>query len=96
MNGTITRPWGMIRKTRSFKDILAALWDANPISKQILGICSALAVTVQLNTAIVMSIALTFVVAFSNLAISSMRRVIPRNIRIIARGRDRYIGDNGR
>ena len=61
MNGTIIRPWGMIRKTRSFKDIVGALWDANPISKQILGICSALAVTVQLNTAIVMSIALTFV-----------------------------------
>ena len=84
MNGTITRPWRAIRKTTSFKDIACALWDVNPISKQILGICSALAVTVQLNTAIVMSIALTLVVAFSNLAISSMRRVIPRNIRIIA------------
>jgi Na+-transporting NADH:ubiquinone oxidoreductase subunit D len=83
MNGTITKPWGAIRKTRSFKDVMRALWEANPISKQILGICSALAVTVQLNTAIVMSIALTFVVAFSNLAIASMRHIIPRNIRII-------------
>ena len=83
MNGTITRPWVAIRKTKAFKDIARALWEANPISKQILGICSALAVTVQLKTAIVMSVALTFVVAFSNLAISSMRRVIPRNIRII-------------
>jgi Na+-transporting NADH:ubiquinone oxidoreductase subunit D len=83
MNGTITKPWSAIRKTKSFKDIARALWEVNPISKQILGICSALAVTVQLNTAIVMSIALTLVVAFSNLAISSMRRVIPRNIRII-------------
>ena len=83
MNGAITRPWAAIRKTKSFKDITRALWEANPISKQILGICSALAVTVQLNTAVVMSVALTFVVAFSNLAISSMRRVIPRNIRII-------------
>ncbi|MGD2037976.1 MAG: Rnf-Nqr domain containing protein, partial [Desulfobacterales bacterium] len=71
----ITKPWGAIRKTRSFKDIMRALWDANPISKQILGICSALAVTVQLKTAIVMSIALTLVVALSSLAISSMRRV---------------------
>ena len=84
MNETIiTKPWAVIRKSRSFKDIVRALWDVNPISKQILGICSALAVTVQLKTAIVMSIALTLVVALSSLAISSMRRVIPRNIRII-------------
>jgi Na+-transporting NADH:ubiquinone oxidoreductase subunit D len=83
MNETVAKPWAAIRKTRSYKEILRALWEANPISKQILGICSALAVTVQLSTAIVMSIALTLVVAFSNLAISSMRRVIPRNIRII-------------
>ncbi len=83
MNGTLMRPWIAIRKTKAFKDVVRALWEANPISKQILGICSALAVTVQLNTAIVMSMALTFVVAFSNLAISSMRSVIPRNIRII-------------
>ena len=84
MNATIiTKSWGAIRKTRSFKDIVRALWDLNPISKQILGICSALAVTVQLKTAVVMSIALTLVVAFSSLVISCMRRVIPRNIRII-------------
>jgi Na+-transporting NADH:ubiquinone oxidoreductase subunit D len=84
MNGSITRPWVAIRRTQSFKDILRALWTANPISKQILGICSALAVTVQLKTAIVMSIALTLVVAFSSLVISSMRQIIPRNIRMIA------------
>ena len=84
MNGTIiAKSWGAIRKTRSFKDIVRALWDINPISKQILGICSALAVTVQLKTAVVMSIAVTLVVAFSSLVISCMRRVIPRNIRII-------------
>jgi Na+-transporting NADH:ubiquinone oxidoreductase subunit D len=83
MNGTITRPWKALRRTRSYKDIVKALWEANPISKQILGICSALAVTVQLKTAIVMSLSLTFVVAFSSLIISMMRTVIPRNIRII-------------
>jgi len=83
MNATVTRPWAMIRKTKSYKEILRALWQANPISKQILGICSALAVTVQLKTAIVMSVALTLVVAFSNLAVSSIRHAIPRNIRII-------------
>ena len=68
----------------TYKTIKSALWESNPISKQILGICSALAVTVQLNTAIVMTLALTFVVAFSSLAISLMRNQIPRNIRIIA------------
>jgi len=83
MIGILTKPWRAIRKTKSFKDIVRALWEANPISKQVLGICSALAVTVQLKTAIVMSLALTLVVAFSSLIISSMRRVIPRNIRII-------------
>lgn len=72
-----------ITRTESYKAISEALWQSNPISKQILGICSALAVTVQLKTAIVMSLALTFVVAFSNLAISLLRHRIPRNIRII-------------
>ena len=72
-----------ITKTKSYKAISEALWQNNPISKQILGICSALAVTVQLKTAIVMGLALTFVVAFSNLIISSLRKVIPGNIRII-------------
>jgi Na+-transporting NADH:ubiquinone oxidoreductase subunit D len=73
-----------IRKSQSYMDIARALWEANPVSKQILGICSALAVTVQLKTAIVMSMALTLVVAFSSLTISLIRTQIPRNIRIIA------------
>ncbi len=76
-------PVQVLRKSRSYKAVARALWEANPISKQILGICSALAVTVQLNTALVMSLALTFVVAFSSLIISLMRRAIPRNIRIM-------------
>jgi Na+-transporting NADH:ubiquinone oxidoreductase subunit D len=74
---------GMLTKNKTYQAIAKALWQSNPISKQILGICSALAVTVQLKTAIVMSLALTLVVAFSNLVISLMRRQIPRNIRII-------------
>jgi Na+-transporting NADH:ubiquinone oxidoreductase subunit D len=84
MNQTLTRPLTAIRKTKSYREIAEALWSANPISRQILGICSALAVTVQLKTAIVMSLALTFVVAFSSLIISLIRGLIPRNIRIIA------------
>ena len=72
-----------LSSTQGYRMIAEALWKTNPISKQVLGICSALAVTVQMNTAIVMALALTFVVAFSNLIISAMRNVIPRNIRII-------------
>ncbi|NQV30024.1 MAG: NADH:ubiquinone reductase (Na(+)-transporting) subunit D [Candidatus Marinimicrobia bacterium] len=59
------------------------LMDNNPISTQVLGICSALAVTVQLQTAIVMSLAVISVTAFSNLIISLLRNKIPSNIRII-------------
>ncbi len=83
MELSLTQPFAAIRRSKSYKAITSALWEANPISKQILGICSALAVTVQLKTAIVMSLALTFVVAFSSLVISSIRNLIPRNIRII-------------
>ena len=72
-----------ITRSPSFKILTEPLLKNNPISNQILGICSALAVTVQLNTAIVMSLALTAVVACSNLTISLMRNFIPRNIRII-------------
>ena len=55
----------------------------NPIALQILGICSALAVTSSLKTAVVMSIALTLVTAFSNLFISMIRLQIPSSIRMI-------------
>jgi Na+-transporting NADH:ubiquinone oxidoreductase subunit D len=74
---------GKLTKNKTYQAISQALWQSNPISKQILGICSSLAVTVQLKTAIVMGLALTFVTAFSNLAISLLRHQIPRNIRII-------------
>ena len=72
-----------IARTKAFKIFFTPIWESNPVSGQILGICSALAVTVQLKTAIVMSLALTFVLACSNLLISLMRKLIPRNIRII-------------
>jgi len=65
------------------KIIKDALWDSNPITFQVLGICSALAVTVQLKTALVMCAALTFVVAMSNTVISLLRNYIPSKIRII-------------
>lgn len=59
------------------------LWDNNPITFQILGICSALAVTVQLKTALVMCAVLTFVLTMSNVIISILRNRIPSKIRII-------------
>lgn len=57
--------------------------DDNPITVQVLGICSALAVTAKLEPTLVMSIAVMFVVVFSNLIISVMRNIIPQRIRII-------------
>ncbi len=55
----------------------------NPITVQILGICSSLAVTVQLKPTLVMALAVLFVVAMSNFVISSIRNIIPSRIRII-------------
>lgn len=65
------------------KVLLDPIFNNNPIALQVLGICSALAVTSKLETAIVMSIAVTLVVAFSNFAISLIRNHIPSSIRII-------------
>ena len=65
---------------KSFKN---NLWYANPVAYQILGICSSLAVTVNLQNSLVMGISLTVVVMFSNFLISLMRNYIPHRIRII-------------
>ncbi|HHE3604192.1 TPA: NADH:ubiquinone reductase (Na(+)-transporting) subunit D [Pasteurella multocida] len=63
--------------------LLSPVMDNNPIALQILGICSALAVTTKLETAIVMTFAVIFVTAFSNLFISLIRNYIPNSVRII-------------
>jgi Na+-transporting NADH:ubiquinone oxidoreductase subunit D len=60
------------------------LVNNNPVALQILGICPTLAVTTSVATALMMSLALTAVLAFSNAAVSMIRRQIPTNIRIIA------------
>ena len=57
--------------------------DNNPITVQILGVCSALAVTVQVKPAIIMALGVTLVTAFSNLIISWIRDSIPGRIRMI-------------
>ena len=69
--------------SESRKVLLAPIFANNPIALQILGICSALAVTTSVNVTIVMCIALTAVTAFSNLFISVIRNQIPGSIRII-------------
>ncbi len=68
----------------TYKEVLLnPIFNNNPIGLQILGICSALAVTSNLKTALVMSVALTLVTAFSNLFISLIRSQIPNSIRMI-------------
>jgi Na+-transporting NADH:ubiquinone oxidoreductase subunit D len=66
------------------KDVLFnPLFNDNPIALQILGICSALAVTTKMETSITMSLAVIFVLSLSNTAVSLIRNIIPNNIRII-------------
>ncbi|HEY5675120.1 MAG TPA: NADH:ubiquinone reductase (Na(+)-transporting) subunit D [Malonomonas sp.] len=68
----------------SAKDVLLdPLFNKNPIGLQILGICSALAVTSKLETVVVMALAVTFVIAGSNVSVSLLRQQIPGSIRII-------------
>ena len=71
----------MANETR--KLLLTPIIDNNPVILQVLGICSALAVTSKLSTTITMCIALTLVMACSNAAISVIRKHIPGSIRII-------------
>ena len=63
--------------------LLDPIFNKNPIGLQILGICSALAVTSKLETVLVMALAVTFVIACSNVSVSLIRQQIPGNIRII-------------
>ena len=70
--------------SQNVKEVLfGPILQNNPIGLQILGICSALAVTSKMSVALVMCIALTLVTAFSNLFISMIRNSIPSSIRII-------------
>ena len=65
------------------KTFIDPLVDNNPITRQVLGICSALAVTVKVEQALVMTFALTFVLVMSNVSVSLLRKYIPSSIRII-------------
>ncbi|MEC4727674.1 NADH:ubiquinone reductase (Na(+)-transporting) subunit D [Shewanella sp. D64] len=75
----------MSTHTTSTRDILTSpIFANNPVAMQVLGVCSALAVSNSMKTALVMTLAVTFVLVFSNLIISSIRRLIPNSVRIIA------------
>ncbi len=65
------------------KILFDPLFESNPIALQVLGICSALAVTTKMETAFVMCVAVVCVLAFSNFSISLLRNFIPGNVRII-------------
>lgn len=73
----------MAEKIKSGKVFLNPISKDNPVIVQILGICSALAVTAKLEPAIVMGLSVIAVLAFSNIIISLIRNTIPTNIRII-------------
>jgi Na+-transporting NADH:ubiquinone oxidoreductase subunit D len=70
-------------KTTNRENLVNPVFENNPIALQILGICSALAITTNLNATFTMCLAVTFVLTLSNLAISAIRRHIPNNVRII-------------
>ena len=72
-----------LTKTKSFKAFIEPISIKNPVSVLVLGICSSLAVTTQIIPSIVMVLAMTFVLSMSNVVISLMRNIIPKNIRII-------------
>ncbi|WP_394200549.1 NADH:ubiquinone reductase (Na(+)-transporting) subunit D [Shewanella waksmanii] len=75
----------MSKNMASTKEILATpIFANNPVAMQVLGVCSALAVSNSMQTALVMTLAVTFVLVFSNLIISTIRHLIPNSVRIIA------------
>ena len=69
--------------SKSREVLLDPLIDNNPIGLQVLGICSALAVTTKMETAVVMSLAVLFVLTASTVAVSVLRKMIPPSVRII-------------
>ncbi len=69
--------------SKSREALIDPLFNDNPIALQVLGICSALAVTTRMDTSLVMSVAVICVLTLSNLFVSLLRNEIPTNIRII-------------
>lgn len=74
----------MKKKTSLWYEYAKGIWDINPTFKQILGTCPTLAVTVSAINGIAMALATTFVLVFSSLIISLVRKLIPNQVRIAA------------
>lgn len=74
---------GALFSKKNVRVLRDPLDDNNPITVQILGVCSALAVTVQMKPALIMALGVTLVTAFSNLTLSLIRNSVPNRIRII-------------
>jgi len=70
-------------KFKSRRIVIAGLWNENPVFRQILGICSALAVTNLLMNTLIMGLGLIFVTAMSNLTVSLLRNLTPARIRMM-------------
>jgi Na+-transporting NADH:ubiquinone oxidoreductase subunit D len=79
----VKKPAEALLSKRRKKLVTDPLVDSNPITIQVLGICSALAVTTQMQPTLIMAISVIFVVAMSNFVISLMRNTIPTRVRII-------------
>lgn len=77
------KPAEALLSKRRKKFVNDPLTDDNPITVQVLGICSALAVTTQMKPTLTMAVSVIFVMVFSNLAISLMRSLVPTRVRII-------------
>jgi len=74
----------MSKKKTIWYEFYKGLWEINPTFKQILGMCPTLAVTVSVMNGIAMALATTFVLVFSSLLISIVRKLIPNQVRIAA------------
>ena len=79
----VKEPAEPLLSKRRKKFVTDPLNEDNPITVQVLGICSALAVTVKLQPTFVMAVAVVFVIVFANLIVSLIRKLIPNRVRII-------------
>ncbi len=79
----IKKPAEALLSKRRKRIMSDPLNDDNPITIQVLGICSALAITIKMEPTLIMSIAVIFVIVFANLIISLLRNLIPGRVRII-------------
>lgn len=80
----VEKPKEGLFSKKNRKLIYDPLTDTNPVTVQVLGICSSLAITVQMKNAMVMGLSLLAVLAFGNVIVSLLRNLIPNRIRIIA------------